>query len=157
MAIFEDKVKACDKTYSAATSNSTHGTEEDLCFVVRGLPHTDAESKDTEVTKNKVQSLLKDGMGLNDIQVDKADRKKGHGGQAGAIIVKVATIEQRNKVLKHKRGLKDKELYKRVYINPALTKEVLSLQNNFRTILREIGKDKEYIIKGANVVKKKSN
>ena len=102
-----------------------------------------------------MEKILKDALKLKDIDVQQVERKKSRNEKPGVVIVKVGSKDQCEKVLGRKRILKSHDGYKDVYINADQSQEVRSRQNNVRTILREIGKEQEYIFIGENLVKRK--
>ena len=55
------------------------------------------------VTLNKVNSLLRDGLKLKDIKVQKVERKASSNGKPGVIIASIETLEQSERLWKQKR------------------------------------------------------
>ena len=67
------------------------------------------ETSDSQVTMNKVNSLIRDGLKLKDIKVLKAERKGSYHGKPGVIIASIETAEQKGKLMETKKELKKKQ------------------------------------------------
>ena len=144
----EDAVKG----YTGAASASA-GTTQTRSVVIRNLRqgHNESEGANS-VTKNKVISLVRDGLKLRDARVTSAERKQHRGDNPGIVIASFETAEQSNSVLSVKKDLRKTNEYKSVYIEPCLNKTELSTQATFRTLLKEMGKSDRYHVHGSRLI-----
>ncbi len=107
---------------------------------------------------NKVSAIIKEGCKLKDIQVTAADRKgKGYNGNPPIIIATLANQEQVQEVLKSKKALKDSRNHKNIIIHEDQDLESRITRSNTITLLKAMGKDKQYFFKGRSLVEKKGN
>jgi len=96
-----------------------NGEDIRLRVVVRNLPETVNEN-----VKDKVDSMIRDGLKIRDVQVDSAERKQPrHESDSGLAVAKFKDAGDKAKVMKAKRNLKDSRQYERVYNNHDQTRE----------------------------------
>ncbi|VDI16797.1 Hypothetical predicted protein [Mytilus galloprovincialis] len=112
------------------------------------------ENENKEVTTNKVQALLKDGLALLHISLKSVERKEAYGKSTGLVIVEVEDFEHKQQIMKHKKNLKNSEKYKKVYVEHDLPMETRNFQATVRTVLKEIGSQNNYMFAGSRLVKK---
>ena len=112
------------------------------------------ETSDSQVTMNKVNSLIRDGLKLKDIKVLKAERKGSYHGKPGVIIASIETVEQKGKVMEAKKELKKTNAYKKVYIEDDRPIQTRVAESNMRTILKEIGKSDNYVFSNGRLFKR---
>ena len=141
------KVTQLEKSYAEVVKNSGQVTkaafeERKKRVVIRGLPGDNGESG--QVTRDKVMSLIRDGCKLADVSVTHAERKSTRSKKPGPVIATVESFEKKQTLMKAKNSLRNIDQYKRVYIENEYAPEIRSVDNNIRTILKEIGKDKKY-------------
>ena len=103
------------------------------------------------IAKNKVVSLVRDGLKLKDVRVTSAERKQSRGDNPGVVIATLESHEQVAKLFEAKKHLKQTNEYRSVYIDPYLTQNELSTQASLRTLLKEIGKSDVYYVHGSKV------
>ena len=115
--------------------------------VIRNLKrgHNETEGINS-IAKNKVISLVRDGLKLKDVRVTSAERKQSRGDNPGVVIATLESHEQVAKLFEAKKHLKQTNEYRSVYIDPYLTQNELSTQASFRTLLKEIGKSDVYYV-----------
>ena len=102
-----------------------------LNIVVRKLPETSREN-----LNNKVNSLIKDGLKLRDIEVKSVERKKSyHEGKPGLVIAQMQSLGDKKKILASKSSLKHSRVYKDVYIHSDQTKEERMMSANLRSLV----------------------
>ncbi|CAC5402558.1 unnamed protein product [Mytilus coruscus] len=111
--------------------------------------------EDEEVTKNKMPTLLKDGLTLSDITLKSVCRKEGRGSYPVVVIVEIDNFDNKSKIMKNKRKLRANRVYENVYINSDQHVESRNIQASIRTVLKELGKDKDYKFVGTRLVKNK--
>ena len=104
----EDAVKG----YTGAASASA-GTTQTCSVVIRNLRqgHNESEGANsvTKNTKNKVISLVRDGLKLRDARVTSVERKQPREDNPGIVIASFETAEQSNSVLSVKKGFTEDE------------------------------------------------
>ena len=149
------KVTQLEKSYADIVKNNGHIVNSEFeerkkRIVVRGLPCDKNES--AQVTHDKVMGLIRDGCKLADVIVTKAERKFSRGRKPGPVIASIEYFEQKQKLMKSKNMLKNIEQYKKVYIDNDYAPEVRNADTNLRTILKEIGKHKQYRVSGGKVL-----
>ena len=156
----KSKVSQLEKSYADIVKNNGHVVnsafeERKKRIVVRGLPCDRNES--AQVTHDKVMGLIRDGCKLADVKVTKAERKFSRGRKPGPVIATIESFEQKQKLMKSKNMLKNIEQYKKVYIDNDYAPEVRNADTNLRTILKEIGKHKQYRVAGGKVLPMKQD
>lgn len=140
------------KDFSAAGGDMPR-TSQPCSAVIRGLKEGRNKSVGlNSVAKNKVISLVRDGLKLKEVRVTNAERKQSKGDNPGLIIASFETAEQLKSVLSAKRTLRQTNDYRLVYIEPYLSQTELSTQATFRTLLKEIGKSDSYHVHGSTLI-----
>lgn len=122
-----DEVKSREST----TQSTNNESDISLNIVIRNLPESHSEN-----TKNKVNSLLRDGLRLFDISVEDAERKRSYtDGKPGVIIAKMKNKHEKTRVMKEKSRLKDSRQFTKVFIQHDLHPSQRSVSSNFRRIV----------------------
>ena len=130
-------------------------SEKDKCEC--GIVLFNVNEETGENTTEKVKSIIQVGLGLNDIDIVKAERKESRKQDApGVIIASLGSTEQRSKVLKTKKKLKDssQDDMKDVYIAPDKPWNERKQEQNLRTIINTLGND-SLEFRGGRVFKKR--
>ena len=123
-----DEVKSREST----TQSTNNERDISLNIVIRNLPESHSEN-----TKSKVNSLLRDGLRLSDISVDDAERKRSYTeGKPGVIVAKMKNKQEKTRVMKEKRRLKDSRQFSNVFIQHDLHPSQRSVSSNFRRIVQ---------------------
>ena len=64
-----------------------------------------------------MNTLIKDGLKLRDVEVKAAERKKSYNEDIpGVVIAKLQSVEDKRKILASKSGLRHSRVYKDIYI-----------------------------------------
>ena len=84
------------------------------------------------------------------------ERIETKGRYLGAIIGETETIESKKEIMKNKSKLKHSRNHSKVYIENDIPLETRNVQNTVRTVLREVGKDKDNIFSGNRLVPKQT-
>ena len=135
------------------TINAGDTAQKPCSVIIRNLRESPNEAEGSNpIAKNKVISLVRDGLKLRDVRVSDAERKKANGDNPGLIVATFESHEQVAAVLKAKTDLRKTNDYSSVYIEPFLSQAELSTQTTFRTILREIGKSDNYLVHGSKLI-----
>lgn len=105
----------------------------------------------SQTDSDKVTAMIRNGCKLTDVKVTSAERKATSGRKPGVILASIETFPQKQKLMKSKSALKKTLLYKNVYIENDYCPETRKTDSNLRTILKEIGKDKQYRVEGGKL------
>ena len=148
------KVTQLEKSYADIVKNNGQASRSEFeerkkRVVIRGLPGDNKESGQS--TLDKVMALIRDGCKLADVTVTHAERKSTRSKKPGPVIATIESFEKKQTLMKAKNGLKNIEQYKRVYIENDYAPEIRSVDSNLRTILKEIGKNKQYHVNGGKM------
>jgi hypothetical protein len=129
---------------------------DNLCnkFIIKNLEYNEREKNESDLTKNKVQGLLRDGLGLANVQIKSASRKESRGKYPGVVVVETDTFDEKKEIMKNKAKLKSSRQYDRVYIEIDMLTETRNFQNVVRTVLIELGKEKNYTFAGSRLIPK---
>ena len=106
------------------------------------------------MTLNKVSSLLREGLKLKDIKVQKVERKASRNGKPGVIVASIETLEQKRKIMETKKTQKNTNAFKKVYTEDDRPLETRVAESNMRTILKEIGKSDNYVLSNGRLFRK---
>ena len=110
-----------------------------------------------QIVMDKVNAMIRDGCKLTDVKVTAAERKTSAGRKPGVIVASIETFPQKQKLMKSKSSLKRTAAYKRVYIENDYCSETRKTDSSLRTILKEIGKNKQYRVEGGKLFPLKGN
>ena len=137
----------------SASPGSNGSVQRRPCSVViRNLKRAHNETDGiNSIVKNKVISLVRDGLKLKDVRVTSAERKQSRGDNPGIVIATFETHEQVDKLFEAKKNLRQTNEYRSVYIDSYLSQSELSTQASFRTLLKEIGKSDVYHVHGSKL------
>ena len=120
-------------------------------IVIRNLKQGHNETVGANsIMKNKVISLVRDGLTLKDIRITNAERKQSKGDNPGIVIATVETREQVAKIFETKKNLRKTNEYRSVYIDAYLDQSELSTQASFRALLKEMGKSDVHRVHAQN-------
>lgn len=148
------KIKDIEKRiHQSETGLSTAEQEKrELKFVIHKLPETENEN-----LLSKVTNLLCDGMGVESVTVEQAERKTSRRqGVSGLVIVKCRSAEDKTTIFKNKRKLNSSTNYKTVTVDHDKPYTQRIQESNLRTIAAAIGKDKVFV-RGNRVVKSQTD
>lgn len=151
----QDKINSLEKTVRENTGVIERN--ESTCknkLVIKNLKYDESEKDNNQVTINKIHELFKDGLALANIQVESVTRKESKGQYPGVVICEIKSPEDKTRIFKKKNKLKDNRKYSNVYIENDKSVETRNLQASLRTVLKEIGKEKDYKIVGNRLIKK---
>ena len=89
-------------------------------MIIRNVRESPNETEGSNpIAKNKVISLVRDGLKIRDVRVSDAQRKKANGDNPGLVLATFESHEQVSKVLKAKTEFaKRMTIYNTVYIEP---------------------------------------
>ena len=135
--------------YASSMDKSRHSV------VIRNLKYDQTESTDSNITKNKVNRLIRDGLKLTDIEILTSERKQTRDGRPGIIIVTFATAEQKSSVMKQKKDLRKNKNYESVYLEDERPPGQRLNESNMRTLLKACGKSGDYIFSNGRLFQKR--
>jgi len=129
-------------------ANTRNDDDRHLRVVVRNLPEAVNEN-----VMQKVDSVIKDGLKINDIHVVSAERKDSRNdSRPGLVIAKFSTSEEKKTVMAAKKNLRDNRQYSTVYINHDLSREGRNLASNMRTLLSGVRRGQNLQVRGTRIV-----
>ena len=133
---------------NANVNANVNDDERHLRVVVRNLPEAVNEN-----IKQKVDSVIKDGLKIADINVVSAERKESwNDSRPGVVIAKFRNSEEKKRVMTAKTVLRNNRQYSQVYINHDLSKEERNMASNMRTLLNGVRRGHNLQIRGTRVV-----
>lgn len=147
-----DRLEAIE---SRADSNATPGngssatTTECFTIVFRNIPAHPIEN-----VAKKTNTLIRDGLGIPDINVISAERKISRSDRPGVVVAKCESVEHVKMILDNKSKLKASDRYQQVYISRDIPRSERIMNANMRTLIDIIGKDK-LELKGPFVTRKR--
>lgn len=148
-------ITSMKKSYAEIT-NSEIGIENDI--IIRNYISDPKEADEPQLTLNKVNTLLRDGLKFTDIKVVKCERKKTRSSRPGVVIATLETREQKQKVLENKKKLRNTQRFSKVYIEEARPLTSRINESNMLTVLHELGKKEQYFMSSnGRLLKKYSN
>lgn len=150
---YADAVKA--NGFSNNGETKAQFEERKKRIVIRNLPA--GENENLQIVTDKVNAMIRDGCKLTDVKVTAAERKRASGRKPGVIIASIETFAQKQKLMKTKSALKKTVAYKKVYIENDYCPETRKTDSNLRTLLKEIGKDKQYRVEAGKLFPLKAN
>ncbi|XP_053402913.1 putative uncharacterized protein DDB_G0286901 [Mercenaria mercenaria] len=151
MADMEGKVKNILEISNANVNNSEIRKQN---VAVRGLPYHEGENLNV-----KVNSLIKDGIGIKNVSVLKTERKTvENSDKPGVVIATFQSMEDRRKVLSVKNKLKDSNQYDGVFISKDMSFDERSTSRNFMVIVNALRENGCNIsLQGNRVVQQRNN
>ena len=102
-------------------------------IVAKGLSYQDNEN-----IQEKAISLISTGLGLRDIPIVRAKRMRGYDGRPGVVKIQLESLEDKKRVLRNKKELKNTPNYRRVFLRTSMTHTERIMDMNMRTLLRKI-------------------
>jgi hypothetical protein len=161
-AEMEIDVQDIKKSVADIKKNSATGNVPTPAYnvIIKNLELSEREAMDENVLLEDVTELLRDGLKITDSIATTVTRMRPipikNGTKPGHVLVTFSNKQQQLKVLKSKRHLKKVPKYEKVWIEVDKPREVRAMERNCRVLLKEIGKEKEYYIRGSTLVKKGS-
>ena len=89
----KSKLESIDKQVVDNYRNSTDNLRN--TFIIKNLEYNEREKNESVLTKNKVQGLLRDGLGLANVQIKSASRKESRGKYPGVVVVKTDIFDEK--------------------------------------------------------------
>ena len=136
-----DRVISLEQSYAGVVKQHHEAplsNEENVSVVIRNLPESENEN-----ISRKVAGLIKDRLHLDNIHVTNVERKRSHRpGKHGIVIAKFQSSEDKRKVMRKKRELKDSRNFKDVYIDHSIPQSQRILNSSLKNIVKAIGENK---------------
>jgi len=153
----KENFKRLDKTYAEIVSkektieNVDSNRTKALNIVIKNIPSDPREISNNTVLKTKIETLVKDGLKLKDVNIKNVTRstrsQNNHtekAGKPGIVFVELDNLDHKRQILKSKRSLKDSSKYTNVYIENYIPREKRMVDFNNRALLKAMGRDKDY-------------
>ena len=153
----QDNVTKLQKSYAeaAASTSAVISDQSKYSLVIRNLKYDQNESTDNNITKNKVNCLIRDGLKLTDVEISTAERKQTRDGRPGIIIATVATADQKTAVMQRKKDLRKIKTYESVYLEDERSPGQRLNESNMRTLLKACGKSGDYVFSNGRLFQKR--
>ena len=150
MTSIKEEIISVKKSYAEATKTDT-GIENDI--VIRNYAVDPKEADDAQVTFNKVNSLIRDGLKFADVTLVKCERKKSRDNRPT-----IESRDQKQKLLDNKKTLRTTRSYSNVYIEDVRPLSSRINEANMMTVLHELGKKDQYFLSdNGRIVRKGAN
>ena len=118
----------------------------------RSIVIKNLEERENENVKDRVNSLIYNGLRLDRIEVESATRKSARSeSKSGVIVATCKSLKDKEDIMKRKSDLKKSRRYANVYIEHHMQPEQRRLNNNLRTIVNTIGNDR-LRLKGSRIL-----
>ena len=130
------------------TSTPTEDEPRKLNIVLRKLPESTNED-----LNNKVNSLIKDGLKLRDVNVRSTERKQSFNESTPGVVATLGSLEDKKKILSAKASLRHSRRYKDVYIHGDQSKKERMYSANLRSLVNAYKSgDSNTRVKGSRIV-----
>ncbi|VDI48249.1 Hypothetical predicted protein [Mytilus galloprovincialis] len=149
-------VPSLEKKVSDKDTNSSRQSNTRNRFIIKNYLFDERELTEDELTKHRFKGLLRDGLGLANVDIKSVHRKKKQGVYTGIVVVETSNMENKKEVMKNKSKLKSIRQFEKVYIENDMPLETRNFQNAMRTVLKEMGKDKDYKFAGSRLLAKRT-
>ena len=136
-------------TYAALAGASSSGIEKNI--VLRNVPQEDGED-----VMEKVQSVLKDGCQVENVNIEAVSRKKNRNkDKPGVIVATLENKEQQQLVMANKSKLNQQDnAHHNVFIHEDVSYEKRITSQNWKTFIKASHMDDKLEVKGNRVVNK---
>ena len=152
----QESISKLQNTYAEAVARTSDAEAQNKRnIVIRNLKCDPKETTDKNVTLNKVNSLVRDGLKLTDVQISAVERKQTRDGKPEVIIATVETTEQKTKLMQNKKSLKKSKQYESVYIEDERPASQRLNEANMRTLLKACGKSGDFIVANGRLLQKR--
>lgn len=132
-----EKVDTMTSRMSMVNTKSA-GVNREMNIVIRNLTEKQGEN-----LMSKVNGLIKDGLKISDVKVSSVERKKSkHERKCGVVIARCKSMEDKSKVMRAKRVLRDSRNFKDIFIENDIPISERILNENIKTIVNTFGNDK---------------
>jgi hypothetical protein len=144
-------VQKLERDYASVVKKGENA-DISLNIVVRNLPESSNEN-----IESKLNTLIKEGLKLTDIQVTHVIRKRAfRDTDNGVVVATCKDNEQKRKIMLAKASLQRSKKYERVFIEHDKSREERVNMSNMKTIVNTIGRDK-LSIRGNRIVENQYN
>lgn len=149
LTVMNDKMaELSEKCVRSKGTSVPDSSDIALNVIITGLPE-----QANEVTVHKVNKLIKDGLKVINIEVEKAERKKSRDTKRpGVVIAKFKSFEDKKNVMLQKNRLNNNKQYSNVFINHDLSYSERRMSDNFRTVLGAL-RQHGLAVRGSRVVR----
>ena len=134
----------------------TFANQASIASVERNIVLRGVSESPNENVKDKVHSIITDGCKLNNIVIEKAERKTTKSNnKPGVIVATLENIEQKNRVLEHKKRLHAQDnAHRHVFIHEDIDYQQRVNGYNMRTFIKAMNLENDLTVVGNKVVKK---
>lgn len=101
----KSKIESIEKQVADNHRNSTDNLRNK--FLIKNLEYNEREKNKSDLTKSKVQGLLRDGLGLANVQIKSASRKESRGKYPGVVVAETETFDEKKEIMKNKAKIEE--------------------------------------------------
>ncbi|ESO93889.1 hypothetical protein LOTGIDRAFT_153361 [Lottia gigantea] len=151
--IIEHKIENLKMTREPVDQNVESSRTKNI--VIKNLLPCQAEVNDSNLVVNTVDRLVSEVLGLKNIKITHASRiqTRENNNRINPIVATVENIDQKQRIMKAKPGLKKTQDFYRVYIEHDLPQDVRNSNYNLMNILKIVGGDREYRVVGGRITR----
>ena len=130
-------------------SKADDSSASKLSIVIRDLPYTVHENVEV-----KVNNLIRDGLKVRDVKVESSTRKDAYDdSKPGVVIAQLKCENDKKKIMKEKKNLKNSTQYKKVYVHNDQKREERLMASNLRLLLNAYKRgDKNISLRGDRII-----
>ena len=101
-----------------------------------------------------MNKIIKDGIGIFDVEVSSAERRVSAENKPGVIIATFKSIEDKKKVMEKKKNLKTKQNFSNIFIHHDQSRDQRKNSKNLRVLVDAIktGKTDKLSVRGTAIV-----
>ncbi|CAH1791240.1 unnamed protein product [Owenia fusiformis] len=107
-----------------------------------------------ENCETKINELLKDGLKLDASVVSATRQTKREGSKYPGLIIAKVCKQDKHRIMKNKKSLKNSAKYAKVYLEDFQTQELRKMNYNMRTVLSAAGKENQFVLRNGVFQKK---
>ena len=136
---------------NSAETRTTEASEKQLAL---NIAVRNVGEKPRENVKNEVNKIIKDGIGIFDVEVSSAERRVSAENKPGVIFATFKSIEDKKKVMEKKKNLKTKQIFSNIFIHHDQSRDQRKNSKNLRVLVDAIktGKTDKLSVRGTAIV-----
>ncbi|CAC5380375.1 unnamed protein product [Mytilus coruscus] len=150
----KNRLNSAEKSYASVVKKSNQTNTEDnergKNIIGKMFPVDKNETPTNNCLKNNVISMVKDGMKLKNVIVE---RKQSNEPRPGVVIARLQSKQNKVEIMEKKKELRKIQKYRNVYIESDIPYETRVANSNMRTILKEMGKLNDFKVSQGKLVR----
>ena len=136
------------------SSGEKHKPELNEKHLALNIAVRNVGEKPRENVKNEVNRIIKDGIGIYDVEVSKAERRFSSDNKPGVIIATFQNTEDKKKVIESKKNLKSKHNFSKIFIHHDQSRDQRRNSRNLKVLVDALksGKAEHLRVRGASII-----